>query len=204
LYQLYSEYGNKDLLPESSINYEAGYQGALWQNRLNLRVVGFQRETRDLIIFYTDPVTFKSQYQNADKQKAYGGELEVSLNITKGLNLHVNYTYVNGKIKQQDTSYYNLYRRPKHALNAELGYQLTPALYVSAQYKYISKRWESIGGPAITSGDYYTLGGYAEYRLGKLLKVFGDFRNITDQQYFDVRGYNTRKFNFTTGVVINL
>lgn len=205
LYQLYSEYGNKDLLPESSINYEGGYQGALLQNKLNVRVAGFQRETKDLIIFYTDPATFRSFYRNADKQKAYGGELEASWEIVPGLNLSVNYTYVSGKVTQQDTSYYNLYRRPKHALNAELGYQLTPGLYVSAQYKYISKRWENVfGGAPLVLGDYYTLGGYAEYKLGQFFKIFGDFRNITDQQYFDVRGYNARKFNFTTGIAINL
>jgi vitamin B12 transporter len=205
LYQLYSEYGNKDLMPESSINYEGGYQGALWQNKVNVRVVGFQRETKELIIFYTDPVTFRNQYINADKQKAYGGELEAGWHIIKGLDLNVNYTYVTGKITQQDTSFYNLYRRPKHALNAELGYQLLPELYVSAQFKYISKRWESIFGaaPAVLD-DYYTIGAYAEYKLGKMLKIFGDFRNITDQQYFDVRGYNARKFNFTTGIAINL
>lgn len=205
LYQLYSEYGNKDLQPESSINYEGGYQGALLNDKINVRVVGFQRETRDLIIFYTEPVTFRSFYRNADKQKAYGGELEASWQIIKGLNLNVNYTYVTGKVTQQDTSYYNLYRRPKHALNAELGYQVTPALYVSAQYKYISKRWETVFGKGNqTLGDYYTLSAYAEYKLGQTLKVFGDFRNITDQQYFDVIGYNARKFNFTAGLAINL
>ncbi|HEY0608806.1 MAG TPA: TonB-dependent receptor [Chitinophaga sp.] len=205
LYQLYSEYGNKDLQPESSINYEGGYQGALFQDKLNLRVVGFQRETRDLIIFYTEPVTFRSYYRNADKQKAYGGELEASYQIIGGLNLTVNYTYVTGKLTQQDTSYYNLYRRPKHALNAELGYQVTPGLYVSTQYKYISKRWESVFGKGdLPLGDYYTLGAYAEYKLGQFFKVFGDFRNITDQQYFDVRGYTARKFNFTAGMAINL
>lgn len=205
LYQLYAEYGNKDLLPESSINYEAGYQGALWQNRVNLRVVGFHRETRDLIIFYTDPVTFRSLYINADKQKAYGGELEAGWNITGALSLNLNYTYVNGKVEQQDTSYYNLYRRPRHALNAELGCQLTPALYASAQYKYVSRRWESVFGAApFVLGDYYTLGAYAEYRPIPQLKIFADLRNITGQQYFDVRGYNARKFNFMTGVTINL
>jgi len=205
LYQLYSEYGNKDLQPESSINYEAGYQGVLFQDKVNVRVVGFQRETRDLIIFYTEPVTYRSYYRNADKQKAYGGELEASWQIVGGLNLSLNYTYVTGKLTQQDTSYYNLYRRPKHALNAELGYQVTPGLYVSAQYKYISKRWESVFGKGdLPLGDYYTLGAYAEYKLGQFFKVFGDFRNITDQQYFDVRGYTARKFNFTAGIAINL
>lgn len=207
LYQLYSIYGNKDLKPESTINYEAGYQGALCGNKLNVRVVGFYRHTKNLISFYSLNDPPYGQYRNANKQDAYGGEAELTWRIIGGLTLNVNYTYVNGKIKEQDTdtSYYNLYRRPKHALNAELGYQLTPGLYVSAQYKYISRRLDpAYMAPPFVLGDYYTLGAYTEYKLGSVLKIYADFRNITDQQYFDVRGYNTRKFNFTTGLVFNI
>ncbi|KAA2245395.1 TonB-dependent receptor [Chitinophaga agrisoli] len=207
LYQLYSEYGNKDLQPESSVNYEAGYQGALCDNRLNLRVVGFYRETKNLISFYSLPDPPYGKYINANKQQAYGGELEANWEIVKGLQLNVNYTYTDGKVKEldTDTSYFNLYRIPKHALNLELGYNVTPALYVSAQYKYNSQRWEPqyLASPK-PLGDYYTLGAYAEYRVGRFLKVYADFRNITDQQYFMIAGYNTRRFNFTSGVTINL
>jgi len=205
LYQLYSVYGNKNLKPESTINYEAGYQGALSNSNINVRVTGFYRQTKNLISFYSLNDPPYGQYRNASKQDAYGGELEASWRIIGGLTLNMNYTYVKGKIKEQDTSYYNLYRRPKHALNAELGYQLTPAAYISAQYKYISRRLDPayMAAPYIL-GDYYTLGAYAEYKLGSVLKLYADFRNITDQQYFDVRGYNTRKFNFTTGLVFNI
>lgn len=203
LYQLYSEFGYKDLLPESSVSYEAGYQAALCDDKLNLRVAGFQRDMRNLIIF-NSPL---NQYRNANKQHDYGVELETNWNITKGLDLGLNYTYTDGRVKEQekDTSYYNLYRRPKHAVNVSLGYQLTPALYISAQYKYIAKRWEGMfQAPPIQMGDYYTLDAYAEYMLAGRLRIYADIRNITDQQYFDIRGYNSRKFNFTTGLVFNL
>lgn len=205
LYQLYAAYGNKNLKPESTISYEAGYQGALYNSNINVRVVGFYRQTKNLISFYSLNDPPYGQYRNASKQDAYGGEAEASWRITGGLNLRVNYTYVNGKIKEQDTSYYNLYRRPRHVLNMELGYQVTPEVYVSAQYRYVSRRLDpAYMAPPYILGDYYTLGAYAEYKLGNVLKVYADFRNITSQQYFDVRGYNARKFNFTTGLVFNI
>lgn len=205
LYQLYTNgYGNTGLKPETTTSYEMGYQANVAHNRLDFRVTGFARETRDLIIFFYDPTTMVSQYRNANKQKAYGAEVEASWLITKGLVLTANYTYVDGRITvsqdKKDTSYYNLYRIPKHAVNATLGYQATPALYVSATYKYTGQRFEA----KVPMGDYYTLDLYGEYKFGNLLKIFAGFRNITNYQYFDISGYNSRRFNFTTGITVNL
>lgn len=202
LYQLYARpYGNKNLKPEMTVNYEAGYQAAVAGNRLNFRATGFYRDTRDLIVFYYDAASGAYSYVNADKQRAYGAELEASWEIIRGLDLSVNYTYVDGRVetknKGKDTSYYNLYLRPKHAVNATLGYQVTPSLYVSTQLKYVGQRYQGIK----PVGDYYTLDLYGEYKFGNLLKIFAGFRNITDYKYFEIPGYNTRGFNFTTGLV---
>ena len=76
LYQLYSEYGNKNLKPEESNNYELGVQSFSNDKKNSLRIVGFKRDIRHLIIFYTDPASFASQYINRDKQKDYGFEFE--------------------------------------------------------------------------------------------------------------------------------
>jgi vitamin B12 transporter len=205
LYQLYDKnWGNRKLQPETTTSYEAGYQANVAHGRVDFRVTGFARGTRDLIIFFYDPATFRSQYRNANKQRAYGAEVEGSWMITKGLVLTANYAYVDGRITvsqdNKDTSYYNLYRIPKHAVNATLGYQATPALYVSATGKYTGQRFE---GKA-PMGDYYTLDLYGEYKFGNLLKIFAGFRNITNYQYFDISGYNSRRFNFNTGITINL
>ncbi|MBS0028580.1 TonB-dependent receptor plug domain-containing protein [Chitinophaga sp. 22321] len=205
LFQLYANgYGNKELKPETTTSYEAGYQASVAHNKLDFRVTGFTRKTRDLVIFYFDPVTFFSQYRNANKQKAYGAEAEARWLITKGLELTANYTYTDGRVtieqNGKDTSYYNLYRVPKHAVNATLGYQATPALFVSATYKYTGERFEQIK----PLGDYYTLDLYGEYKFGNLLKIFAGFRNITDNRYFEISGYNSRRFNFNAGISVNL
>ncbi|CAL1520718.1 TonB-dependent receptor domain-containing protein [Chitinophaga sp. MM2321] len=203
LYQLYVPgYGNRELKPETTTSYEAGYQAAVANDRINFRVTGFARNTHNL--FYADPANFY-KYRNANKQVAAGVEAEAAWNISRTLQLTVNYTYTDGRITQQlpggkDTTFYNLYYVPKHAMNATLGYQVTPALYASATYKYIGQRYQGTQ----PMGDYYTLDLYGEYKFGNLLKIFAGFRNITDYQYFDILGYNSRRFNFNTGIVFNL
>ncbi|MBC9910553.1 TonB-dependent receptor plug domain-containing protein [Chitinophaga varians] len=198
LYQLYTSiYGNKDLKPESTVSYEGGYQATVAHQALDFRVTGFGRRTSDLILF-------TSNYVNADKQWAYGAEVEADWHITRQLDLNVNYAYTDGRLHTtqngKDTSWYNLYRIPKHAVNATLGYQVTRALYASASYRYTGERYQG----AKPMGDYYTLDLYGEYKFGNLLKIYAGFRNITDNQYFDILGYNSRRFNCNAGVVLNL
>ncbi len=41
---------------------------------------------------------------------------------------------------------------------------------------------------------------YGEYKFTKKFKAFVDLKNITNKRYFDILGYNSKKFNFTTGV----
>jgi vitamin B12 transporter len=57
--------------------------------------------------------------------------------------------------------------------------------------------------PKILEG-YYTLDLYGDYSFSKKCRVFLDLKNITSQRYFDILGYNSRRFNFMAGVSVNL
>ena len=51
----------------------------------------------------------------------------------------------------------------------------------------------------VTQEGYATIDLYGEYRFCKKLKGFVDLKNITNKQYFDIPGYNSRRFNFMAG-----
>ena len=87
LYQLFSEYGNKELDPESGLTGEAGIQYFSANNKFTTRAVAFSRKVSDVIFFFYNPVTFSSQYINQDKQKDHGFELEASYKITRITNV---------------------------------------------------------------------------------------------------------------------
>ncbi len=208
LYQLYSEYGNKNLKPETSTSYEAGLQ--YFSEKVNGRLTGFARDIKDVFFFYSDPVTYASQYINADKQKDYGLESEITLQFCKHFFMTANYTYVNGKVStrdfmNKDTSYFNLYKRPKNVLNLSLNYQATEGLFVSANLKSVSKAFEPkyLSAP-FELKSYYTLGFYAQYKFNKSFTIFTDLQNLTDQQYFVTRGFTTKGFNGNGGVKVRL
>jgi vitamin B12 transporter len=206
LYQLYSEYGNKELKPEQSVSYEAGvqYDGSVFTGR----IVGFKRDIRDVFVFYTD-AAFKSFYINEDKQRDYGAELEASATLGNQVVLSANYTYVDGEIATKDagkdTTFSNLYRRPKNLFNASVAYTPVAKVFVRLNLRSTGSMYEPkfAAAPVQLSG-YYTLDLYGEYRFNKNARIFLDLKNLTDQKYFDQEGFNTRRFNVNAGISLSL
>lgn len=208
LYQLYSEYGNKNLKPETSTSVEGGLQ--YLNEKINARVVYFSRDIKNVFTFYTNPSTYASMYINEDKQKDHGIEAELAYTISDKFSVSANYTYVTGKIftkdfSAKDTSFNNLYRQPSNTFNITLNYQLLKQLFLSAHLKTVSKFYEPqyAAAPYEMKG-YYTIDFYSEYKFNKKFKIFADLQNITDQKYFDIRGFNSKRFNFNAGFNINL
>jgi len=206
LYQLYGNFvGNISLQPERSTTYELGVQQQ--HNKISNRLVYFHRDIKNGIDY--NYVT--SKYFNFFKQTVNGIEWETKYNPIKALTISANYTFLDGTEKTQsrvdfkDTSYSYLLRRPKHSINLNTGYQFTEALYVSVGGKYVSDRFD-VGGymkPDVKMDNYLILNAYAEYAFKKHLKIFADAQNITNKEFYDIRGFNSIPFLINGGVTFN-
>ncbi|HEV7333260.1 MAG TPA: TonB-dependent receptor [Flavisolibacter sp.] len=206
LYQLFSVYGNKDLEPETSLNLEGGAQVFFNGNKGAVRATYFNRKVSDVIAFFYNPATFRSSYINQDKQHDHGVELDANFNLTDKIQLRAFYSYVDGKITTlqngKDTTYFNLLRRPKHTVNVFAGMQITSAFYVSVNANRVGERKDIYFDPVtfasqpVTLKPYTLVNMYAEYGfLQNRFKLFADFRNVLDESYSDIYGYNTAGFN---------
>ena len=214
LYQLFSEYGNTALKPESSINIEGGLQLATENGKSSIRATYFHRRVKDVIIFFYNPTTFRSQYINQDQQKDHGMDVDARTTLGEKIQLRLNYGYVTGKVTTQqagkDTSYFNLLRRPGHTLNFLIGSQVTKSLYVNAGLNAIGERQDvfydaSFQRQDITLKSYVLVNFYAEYGFAaNRLKLFADLRNLFNEQYADIYGYNTAGFNAYGGLRFRL
>jgi vitamin B12 transporter len=201
LYQLYSEYGNKDLQPEKSNNYEIGIQSSLGKTKNMLRLVAFKRDIKQVIIFYTDVNTYESKYLNKDLQHDYGFELESSISIGKTGKWVTNLTYVDGEGKTDDVKIKNLYRRPNFTANSSISLEPKKGWMLMPSVRFVGKRLkgEYDIGPA-EMHQYCTVDFFSSYQMSKCFRVFADWRNISNQRYFDIPGYNCRLANMTIGI----
>src|ERR1700722_17988578 len=91
LYQLYSPYGDPDLLPERSTSYEGGIQ---FDNGIfDTRATYFHRKTKDGI----DYNFFTNLYYNFDQEQGNGIEWEGKLRFARIWTLSANYTLLKMK-----------------------------------------------------------------------------------------------------------
>ena len=210
LYQLYDPYsGNRDLGPEKTTNIEGG--AVVYGEAVMLRANYFFRKTKNAIQYIlTDPVFFTGQYRNINNQHNEGIETEFSLS-KGGWMVNANYTYTNGKIRSaytetgfelpKDTLYNNLYRVPDHAFNLFVNRSITSKFSVGTVLKYSGIRWEPVyAAPPVKLDGYFTIDISARYRFSEKFRVFADAKNITNTRYFDILGYNSRRFNFNVGL----
>ena len=208
LYQLYSDYGNANLKPEESINYEAGLQFSHTKAKLTHRLVYFYREIKNGIDFdYNYYVYF-----NFNKQFVRGLEYEAKVQLLPSVTVAGNYTYINGtemtqsRITFTDTAYSYLLRRPAHSLNITINYQWKEKLNVSLSNRYVSKRNDVAGYqvPDEALKAYFLLNLYADYRFNSRVRFFADAQNITNTRFFDLRGFNSIPFLASAGVTVTL
>lgn len=204
LYQLYGEYGNRNLEPESSTTYEIGVQTESDDTGSVFRIAAFKRDIAHLIIFYTDPNTFASAYINRDKQHDYGFEIESNMRLSGAVSWVSNFSFVDGEGIEDGLKVKNLYRRPNFTVNSKLNIQPIPQLTLAPSFKYVGDRPK---GEFDTGPDpmphYYTIGFFASWKLPHA-RLFVDMQNLTNQQYFDVYGYNSKRFNMMAGVNVML
>ena len=206
LYQLYGQYGaNPQLKPERSFSSEIGSQWLSQDKKIELRLVAFTRSIKDVIV-YAYPTNI-----NLDKQNDQGVELESTFTLSTKLNAKAFYSFVDGNVKTQllgkDTTFNNLFRRPKHMVGINLGYQINPQTYVSINSKFFGQRsdlyfdMETFTNQTVSLQAYTLLDFYAEYRLKKRKATFfADIKNILNTDYQEVYGYSTMGLNINTGI----
>ncbi|MDQ0639108.1 vitamin B12 transporter [Pedobacter sp. W3I1] len=197
LNMLFGQYGaNLDLKPEKSQNYEAGVNLNLADEAFTLRIAGFKRDLTDAIVYTTG-------YINQASQKFKGFEVEPAVKFSV-FNINGYYAFVEGNTGT--TNY--LIRRPKHTFGINAGAQATSNLYISANFRYFGNRYDTYFTTKSIDEllpSYKLLSAYAEYALAKKrVKIFFDAKNILNEKYSEIIGYNTPGFNFNTGVSFNI
>ena len=127
-------YGNKNLDPETSQSYETGIE--MHSQRLRGRLVYFHNRLDDLIearLISSSGGYNTYEYQNVEKAKTYGTEIEAGVLVTSNLDLAVQATWLSTENEETGEP---LATEPKWKGEATLTWQV-PALELEAQVHYL-------------------------------------------------------------------
>ncbi len=194
LYQLYSEYGNTALRPETSNGWDAGIEQHFFDGRVVVQATYFGRKTTNLIDFVScygvttglcaTHQVFGGVYDNVARADAEGVELEGSWKATDALTLTANYTYddVEDRSPGSPDRGLQLARRPKNAANLNASYLWPIKLRTDVAVRYAGDSYND--DDHINLLKSYTLVDLrASYPLRENLELYGRIENLTDQHY---------------------
>jgi len=187
-----------DLKAESTLTYEVGVNGKLKNTKY------------DFAVFYNDIEDFISQvntgtyytFENLDKAKTYGIELDLQQKIGSSVNLGFNWTEI---ITENSQSGKDLEFNPDRIINTQLAYAITEDLSSSLGAKYVAKQYfaETINRGTSTetiidneTNSYTTVNWNINYDLSENLSFYGGIENLTDEEIDDVLGSSSGRYYF--------
>jgi vitamin B12 transporter len=202
LYQLFSEYGNRDLRPEQAHGWDAGIEQGLFDGHVTLSATWFDRRTHNLVEFAFDPPRVDrpfGYYQNVDRASARGIETAATAKFGR-ITLDANYTWTDAEDRSPGATFGNdLIRRPRNTAYASASYVWPFGLSTTAAVTRVSHSFED-GANTIRLDGYTLVDLRAEMPVGHGLAVFGRVENLTDKTYETAYRYGTLGRSFYGGV----
>jgi vitamin B12 transporter len=206
LYQLFSQYGNTGLKPETTSSYEAGFDWQLIKKVLSFNTVFYKYDTKNVIYFMDLATSPYGIYENGEFQHDKGFESELKLSQDK-FTASAYAAYVTGKLTDQNgVETDNLYRRPKKTYGLNVYYQFVKNFSAGLNYKYTGNRTDEEFNPVtfapevVTLQHYNLLDAHFQYEVNSRISLFADLKNLLDVKYTDWIGYNTSRLNFMAGI----
>ena len=184
---------NPDLKPEESRQWEAGLEGLT--GPLDWRLSAYRYKIRNLITYFSDPVTFQDSYDNIASATVKGLEWTGSFD-TGPLNHRVTYQYTDARDDEKDIA---LLRRAKQQVKYDLTGHIDQ-LEWNVTYQYLGKRYDT---NSVSPYNRLYLGGLstwdvsASYPVTSQLTVRGKIANLFDKEYETVYGYQTAGREYT-------
>lgn len=208
LFQLLSDFGNPLLQPERSRSVDLGLA---WRDRSQPTWAGvtvFRRDSRDLIDFVScfgvtgGICTARpfGTYDNVDRTRAQGVEVELGLSPTRKLRTQIAYTYAKATDRIAGT---DLARRPRHALSGAVDWDTPLGLTLGADVRLVGDSFDDAGNFTAIDG-HALFDARASVPLGDKLELYGRVENVFDAEYTEVAGYGTRGRTAFVGARIKL
>ena len=202
LYQLFSDYGNRELSPERSKSYDIGIEKGDRNAGLHFALTAFRRDTRGLIDYVScfsvsDPLCDDGRYgfyANVGKARAEGVELELGAQVSERLRAQATYSYVKAtnRTAGDPNKGNDLARRPRNAVTVAVDWR-TPLhdLTLGADLRMVDDSYDDAGN--FTELDGYALATVrASLPINDRIELFGRVENLTNERYETAAGYNTQ------------
>jgi vitamin B12 transporter len=180
LYNLYSNYGNKNLTPEDTKSYD------LQLAYREFSITYFHTIINDMIEYDTST----NKYANIDGESTLKGyELAYKKDVTENTLLNLNFTQLSAK----DDEDKDLARRAKRQIGFGVDYYGISDFNFNINGQYIGDRYNGANKTGAETGNYTVWNSVINYDINKTFKAYLKVDNIFNKYYQVVDGYATEE-----------
>jgi len=180
-------YGNPDLQPEESESWDVGIEQGFLGGRFKLGATYFNIDTKNLIVFESDPITFECGatclVNVPGTTRREGVELTAAAKISSSITVTSAYTYTD----TEQASGARLARVPRHSLAVGLDLQPMDKVEANVIVRYVAGTLD--GGTDLD--DYWLVNAKVAYEFSPGWKAYVRAENLLDEKYQTVLGYGT-------------
>ena len=171
--------------PEKSTGWDAGFDQALFGERLTASATYFQSRFRDMINNVYQSSTGLYKATNLKLARTEGVEFALAARPVKSVTLRAAYTYLSA-LDTSTAKVARLPRRPRHTLDLDARWQTTSVWLIGAGLHFVSDRVQS---STVTLENYATVRLYTSYAFTPAVAVKFRVENALNENYAEVLGY---------------
>jgi len=204
-------YGNPNLKPEISSEWNAGFEQAIWEQRFSLEAVYFNRRVKGLIEGeLVDLPTFSFQAQNKGRVDVQGLEVIPTLRVLPGLTLNGNFTFLDFHTKDG-----TLLRRPTKHGSVSVNYErqglswTDDLLNLHLNVNVVGERDDIDPVRGLRTNPMFARANFAasysfapSFFSGTRLTVYSKVENLFDRNYQEVLGFRSPPLNYLVGAKV--
>lgn len=188
--ELFGTWGNPDLVPEEGSSYDLGFEQELIEGKLVWGVNYFCVKIEDSIEYLRSTST----YANVDWESC-GFETFVRYAVSEDFNVKIAHSFANAERKRVEDSL--IFHSPEHqfSLLLDKGF-LEDKWNFALSVLYIGDRetWDG------ATDSFVTVDLAGRFQYSESLEIWLRFDNLLDEEYQEIRGYNSPRFGVFGGI----
>ncbi len=216
----YNNIGNKDLVPETTRQFNLGIAGAFkskWAEQFYYSLNGYYGEIDNKIIAVPTQNLFVWSMRNIGKVVNYGTELSIlykSKPLIRKSHLGISYAYTLQKVTDRSDKESNTYNKqivftPQEIINLRVTAHLNPQLSFYWNGQFIGHQFylpENVYDNLIDGVTLHEIGLNYKLKIKKKIEVtyLLSVRNLTNKQYHLVRSFPMRGRNIWTSLIFTI
>ena len=204
LFQLFSDFGNTTLRPESSKGWDAGITQKLLDGAIEVGATWFHRNASNQIVFIScaTPLTGIcvgrpfGTYDNVARARAKGLEFGLTLKPVEALTVQANYSWIDAENRANGLK---LARRPSQSVNASVDYRWAFGLETGATVTHVGDSFDNASNTRRLDG-YVLVDLRASYPITQAVSLYGRIENLFNEEYETIFRYGTPRRAAYAGV----